>query len=190
MFDGLVAQARFLVDPRRGALIVPLEPRAFDADGVTIVAPDEQQPAIQLRVEPERVDPAWDEGCDRWRAAHGEELPGRIFAVAPIESVKTEAGVVDGDSLGLINPLLPAEGASLKRLNGDGARFRCLCETVLSREFEAPVAIGIDPDGVSVRTRFGVARLPFDPPVHAPEALESAVDLLLARIGSPREEIG
>ncbi len=178
---GVASPLRFVTDNATGRVVFPTNPNIFEDEEAVLFTPEESIEALQLLLLPRPTDPDTDEACDRWKAYHGTPEYPR-WASCGIESGRLGGDVVDGEALMVPNPLRAAEPALCKRLNTDRARLTRLCRRATGVEIPAPLAVGVDPDGLDVKARFGIVRVPFAAPAPAPtgEAAGAAIDALLA----------
>ncbi len=179
MADGAPLDCRFVIDGRTGELILGAEPALFDAAELTLCLPDDTFDAdATVLVNHRPADE--DRWTDRHMAYHPDARPSR-WARAAVDSVKLRDGeVVEGDRLGLTNPLIDAEPALCKRLNADRDALRTLCRLMAGVEPEEPVGVGVDRLGIDVRARFGVVRLDLPAPCDDPDEAARVIDALLA----------
>jgi hypothetical protein len=159
-------------------VVFPTNPIVFEGEAV-LFTPEESDQALQLLLLPRPTDPDTDEACDRWKAYHGTPAYPR-WASCGIESARLGDDVVEGEALMVPNPLRAAEPALCKRLNADRARLTRLCHRATGVEIPGPLAVGVDPDGVDVKARFGIVRVLFGAPAPTGEAAGAAIDALLA----------
>lgn len=159
--DGTPFRVRFVLD-REGRLVFPAEGAMLAAEDVTVFIPEEapaDEPELQLMVSVAEL-AGDDAACDRWRIYHGE--PGvNLWAVAAIEGARFAGDVVEHEELARGNPLGAIEPRLCKRLNADRAKLAIVCRVVTGLGVADPVAVGVDPEGIDIRARFGILRLPF-----------------------------
>jgi hypothetical protein len=175
--DEVAHRVRFVLDPRDGAVAMPVSIGMLEAEQHVLLVPEEGEAALQLLLEAEPIDRD-DEVADRWRIYHGPEDEMR-WAKFAIRSGKRGAVVVDGDELSLRNPLRTAEPGICKRMNADTAALVALCVKFTGVETTKPVFVGVDPLGADVRGRFDVLRLWFP---HAAGSGAEAASMLEAMV--------
>ena len=164
--DETVRDLRFIIDGRNGSMVIPAHHDAADAHESVLHLPDDGFDASAvclLSLEP--IADEFDESLDRHLAYHGEvRAPG--WCRATIESVRlAHAGVIDGASLTLTNPLRADEPALVRELNTDRSRLRRATALLLAIEPIEALAVGVDDLGFDVRSKHGVLRVAFPAPV-------------------------
>lgn len=159
--------APFVIDGRLGRVVIPVTRDVVDAEQLVMFVPEERDDAMQLLLDAHEIEP--DSACDRYLAYHGR-APHPHWIAATIDAVRWADSILDGDEFDLRNVLHDAEPALLRVLNADRASLALVCDQSVSVE---PVAVGIDPYGIDVRTRPGLVRVRFD------SSVESADDALL-----------
>lgn len=167
----------YALDPERGSPVACVTSDVLDVDGCTLHVPEDREDALQLLVEPVELDPHTDATCDRYLIYHGKGMASRWVRLE-IQSAKM-LGVVF-DDCEATNALRAFEPAVCKRLNGQKERVR---EAVLRMaEFEEtmPTVVGVDQDGIDVRTKRGIVRLEFP---HTAPNLESAERMIAEMMG-------
>jgi hypothetical protein len=179
-FDDNVMDLKF-VTTDDGHLIAPVMVVCFDAMNTVLFAPEEDDDAIQLLLTLEELGGIDFDSADtdRWRVYHGEPVDVR-WAKLWVESAKLGPVVFDGEALATPNRFASVVSTWCRELNADSARLRALCEKTVHVDVEAPTAVGLDPDGIDVRARFGVIRVPFDQSLESTDDIESAIAGLLA----------
>ena len=131
--------------------------------------PEERNDALQLLIEAREVEP--DSASDRFLAYHGRPAHAR-WIEARVDAVRWADAVLDGAELDLRNALHSTEPALLRELNADRDRLAVLSGHPRSVE---PVAVGVDQDGIDIRTRAGLVRIRFE---SAPESEGDAAELV------------
>lgn len=176
---------RTVIDGAAGRVVANVPPDVFEAQDLLLVVPEENPelgPELQAIVHASPVDPDREPACDRWLAAHATpQWP--TWAALAIDSLKFEGEVIDGEALTLANPFWDIESTLLRVLNKDRAALAALVRRACGVDAERPIAVGIDPDGVDVRSPSGV--LPFRVPIDAralrtEAAVEAHLKALLA----------
>lgn len=177
-------RARFCACPREGWLAMFVDHAAMDADEHLLFTPDETRGSMQLLLAAREGEPR-EELRDRWMILHGSSVSGMPrFAGFDIETARLGRDVFDGEDLMAPNPLVDAEPALTARANTDRARLARACEAALEVRLDDAICAAIDPDGLSIRHKLGVIRLPFDEPAESAPEAERALDALLRRGGA------
>ncbi len=151
---------RFVIDPRSGRLLMPLPPDALEAHDHVLHLPDEHAPSLEALlslVETSDRDAAL---IERWRAYHGDPAHAR-WRLATVESARLAGMVYDSPVFSVPNPLAADQPRLCRTLNADPSRLADICAASTHTRPERPVALGIDPDGLDARARFGVIRVVF-----------------------------
>ncbi len=177
---------RFVLDPQSGRVLLPVPREVEDAEQFVLFLPDESDVALQLLLFPAKETPT-EAMTDRWRIYHlnppsiesGDYDP--VWRLFVIDTARLKSAVIDGEFLTIPNPLAAIEPAVCKSLNADKPRLAQLCRSEAGFAVEAPVCVGIDPEGLHIRTRTAVERIPFGAPLKTPEAAREHVDAMLAR---------
>lgn len=173
---------RFVLDNQTGALVANVTNDALEAESLVLHVPEETDGAMQLLLSATKIDGATHASADRWRIHHGEAREAH-WALFTIEGGRFAGAVLDGEALMKPNALGALEPALCKRLNADkGALRRALAGA--GHDVEAPVCVGVDAWGLSVRARFAIVRVGFDGAPVSPEAAGKQVEALLARAGA------
>lgn len=169
-----VRPVRWVIDRRAGTLVFPL-PHGFDSlSEAQLLVPEEHDPrlAALLSVTPTDTPPAAAE--IRHEVYHGK-AGGAWWATASIEALRYHGEPIDGDEISLADPLAGDEPALCRELNADTGRLAKLCQRHAGARVPEPVAIGVDPDGIDVRARFGIVRIEFPSTVDHPDAARDAI---------------
>ncbi len=150
---------RYVIDNETGRLISSLPVAALLATEHILFVPEETDDALQLMLTPEEIPESL--ATDRYLAYHGD--PEHIkWAACWIDSAKHGPWVFDGEALMRPNPLAADEPALCKLLNGDDAKLAALAQRHAGLVVPSPVCVGVDPNGMHVRARFGVVRVRFE----------------------------
>ncbi len=178
-----VRPVRWVIDRRQGRLVFPI-PRVFDdLTEAQLLIPEEHDPHIAalLAIEITSTPPPAAE--IRHEVYHGPPREAR-WALATIEAIRHHGETFDRDELALIDPLIDPladhEPALCRALNADPARLAELCRHHAGAHVAEPVAVGVDPDGIDIRAKFGIVRLEFPSMVSTLEAAQNAIDQLAA----------
>lgn len=175
-------QMRLVLDPARGGLIAPTSPELLESEDFLLLLPEESDAIVHLEVVPESIDAFTDAGVDRHRAYH-PALPVKTWVRWIIRSAKAQhpvlgALVADGEDLMRPSPLGVLEPRLLRTLNAQPDRLRSLAQARTGTPIQSPLAVGIDPDGIDVRARYGVIRVEFDEPLE-PATAQDRLMLIL-----------
>lgn len=189
MHDGMLLSdddahgVRFVLDPASGCPIAPVPAWLLDENGrhedadLVLMTPDEASDAIQLLCNARSIG-ADEFGSVYHEAHHAKDAEGTLCLLG-VSDVKWDGGICSGVELCIPNPFASSVGAICQAANADRAALAAACRRVLGVAPEAPVCVGVDPDGLSVRARFGVLRLPFDPEaVTSDQAIDRVSELL------------
>ncbi len=177
---------RFVLDPHSGRVLVPVPREVEDAEQFVLFLPEESETALQLLLFPAKESPA-EAITDRWRIYHltppsieaGEYDP--VWRIFVIDTARLRDAVIDGEFLTIPNPLISIEPTICKTLNADKPRLARLCRAEAGFAVESPVCVGIDPEGMHIRTRLGVERIPFETTIKTPAAARDHVEAMLSR---------
>jgi len=177
--DGeLLDKVRFVVDPKTGRMAMPL-PSVPVHEALTLLVPDESGESMQMLIDAGEVEASREDVCDRWRIYHGSPDATRWFWMRA-DSVKWEGRVYDGSEVTQPSPLAAAEARLCKRANADRARLGQMCNRLLRVAPAEPVVVGVDPDGLDLRARFGIIRVEFEARATDAAAAERLIDQMLA----------
>lgn len=175
-----VRPVRYVFDRRRGRLLFPLPGDVGEPAEGQLLVPEEQDPVVAalLSIEPQQGPPG--DAALRYEIYHG---PARetLWAVARVEALRYRGEAFDAEEIELADALAPHEPALCRSLNADPALLRQLCERRARARVERPVAVGVDPDGIDIRARFGIVRIEFDEPAPTPEVVRERLASLAAR---------
>lgn len=182
--DGVPYRGSYTLGPS-GRVVMPVPIEATLADEFVLMIPDDSFDAMQILALLDLLDAQRDPACDRYLARFGPPH-GKRWSSFRVEAIKWEGAVIDGTTIDLTNPLAPFEPTLLRRLNADP---ESLLHTCLARGItcpETPVAVGIDPDGFDVRSRYLVARIAFDAPATTHDDAIEAIRRVLESPDGPR----
>ncbi|MCC6678786.1 MAG: hypothetical protein IT436_16765 [Phycisphaerales bacterium] len=182
-FDDLTLHLRFILDPATGDPVSPIPPAVLTAAELILFIPDEVEDALQLLVHPVEINPDREAAADRWLIYHGASRESR-WARLEIQSARRGRDVFDGPDLRGPAHLLKDEPRLLALLNADAPGLARLCRSATGTAPADPRAVGIDPDGLDIRARFGIIRIPFDRPADSPAAAESLIRGLISGAGA------
>ncbi|MFG0241921.1 MAG: DUF2470 domain-containing protein [Phycisphaerales bacterium JB054] len=174
-----VRPVRWVVDRRRGHLVFPIPGDLDDLTEAQLLIPEEHDPrlAALLAIETTDTPPAAAE--IRHEVYHGAAREAR-WAIATIEALRYHGEAFDSEALELIDPLAEHEPALCRTLNADPARLVEICRHNAGARVPKPVAVGVDPDGIDVRARFGIVRVEFPERVSTLEEASDAIARLTA----------
>jgi len=173
--DDVPHHAPFVIDGRLGRIVIPVTREVADAEQLVLFVPEERDDAMQLLIDAKEIEP--DSSCDRYLAYHGR-APHPHWIAAKIDAVRWADSILDGDEFDLRNTLHDGEPALLKKLNTDRAVLSRVCDHPVSAE---PVAVGVDPFGIDIRTRRGLVRIRFDGAIETGNDAALMVEELLVR---------
>lgn len=183
LFDDAVRSVRFVLDPQDGRLVMPAMVAMLSAAQPVLFLPEESEEALQLLVSMEEIDGESHATADRWRIYHGEPEDVR-WAACWIDSARLGPMVFDGDALMVPNALASDEPALCKELNADKDGLHRLCAQAAGVECENPVCVGVDPEGLDIRRRFDIVRIPFPKVAENADGVRAAVAGLVKQDGS------
>lgn len=178
VYDGLSCHLRFVVDPRTGHVVAPVEPGVFECFEAVLYLPEESEEALQLLLTPESVDGETHPAAYRWRIHHGDPEYAQ-WAKFHVESGRQGPMVFDGDAFMVASPLEGAEPGLCKLLNADREALREACHRELNVDIECPVCVGVDRDGLHVRARWGLVRLEFVREAFTEDEARAEIEALL-----------
>jgi len=172
-FGELLIDCRYVLDPATGRPVMPVPAQVLcenrspsddpDAEVVIFVPDDstsEAAEALQILALPEPIEPRAHEAGDRYLVYHGAANE-RCWAALSVQSVRWHGAVVSGEEMLTPNPLRGVEPRVCKALNADPGRIGVACQRATGTLPMTPLVVGVDPDGIDVRARFGVIRIEF-----------------------------
>ena len=175
VFDDATVDIRYIIAPETGRLTISTPIAATMAGEVTLWVPVMDDDALQLLLSVEEAPESAD--TDRWQAWHGE--PGHVrWGDCWIDSAKHGPWVFDGDALMLPNALRDDEAALCRELNASADRLRAICRNAANLDVEAPRCVGVDPNGLHVRAKFGVVRIGFQTPAESVDQIREIITRL------------
>lgn len=191
VFDAGVSPVRYVLEPRLRRMLLAAEPAVASLTDATLFVPEERDGALQALVALTPADPDSAEVgilTDRWGAYHAGASSPRAWLWGTIEATKLENHVVAGDEIAGTSPapdaLRAAEPRLCRHLNADRAALARACRAIAGVDVGTPVAVGVDPEGVDVRARFGIVRLEFETPAaDEPTAMQRLAALLAQGAG-------
>lgn len=173
----------FVLDPASGFPVAPVpnwlldEDGAHDAADLVLMTPDENSDSLQLLCRARAINPA--EFAGAYYEAHHAKSPEGTLCLLEVESIKSGLTLASGEDCCVLNPLIKVIGAICRTVNADRDRLAEACDRALHVKPQAPICVGVDPDGLSIRARFGIVRIPFDiEPQNAEQALSLVADIL------------
>lgn len=161
-FDEHFIPIKYVIDPERGRLALPVMVAMLRAAETILFIPEEAEDSLQTLVTLEAMD-EHDALADRWRTYHGEPDDVR-WASVWLDMAKLQGVVIDGDSLMRPNPLVACEARLCKFINEQVDALRRLARSRGGMEIESPLCVGVDGEGFDVRARFDIVRIRFDEP--------------------------
>lgn len=189
LFEGmLVAEDHaesvyFVLDPASGYPVAPVANWLLDEEGVheaadlVLMTPDENSDSLQLLCRARRV--RTDEFGGAYYEAHHAKPAEGTLCLLEVESIKSGLSLATGEECCRPNPLAKIIGAICRTVNADRELLAEACDRALHVRPQSPVCVGVDPDGLSIRARFGIVRIPFDiEPADAEQALSLVADIL------------
>jgi len=172
-------RARYVFDRRRGLLVFPMP---GDSAGVTeaqLLVPDEHDPVVAALLSIKTVASAPGAAEIRFEVYHGRAHEA-LWAVATVEALRYHGEAYDRDEFSLTDPLAADEPTLCRELNADAAGLRAICEACAGARVEDPVVVGVDPDGLDVRARFGIVRVEFAERAETDDDARARIAQLLA----------
>ncbi len=151
---------RFVIDPRSGRLLMPLPTDALEAHDHVLHLPDERASSLEALLSLVETGERDAGLIERWRAYHGDPSYAR-WRLATVESARMAGMVYDSAVFAAPNPLAADQSRVCRALNADPSRLADICAASTHTRPERPVALGVDPDGLDARARFGVIRVAF-----------------------------
>ncbi len=175
---------RTVIDGPSGLLVAPVPHAALHAEELVLAVPEESPDVgevVSLLARAHRIRPDSLGARDRWLAAHGQPQ-WSTWTGFWIDSARIGGEVIDGDELDLRNPLHTDEPALLRLLNNDETALARLVRRGTGITPTSPVAVGVDPDGVDVRSASTALplRVPMPESPSSPEAAERVLRAMLA----------
>ena len=171
-FDGERVEIRVAPAPD-GTLVAPVMVAMLRSVDTVLELPDDGDDGIQLQVTLAQIEETGPDGglCDRWCIYHGEP-PDVRWARMTVEAASFHGHFVDGQALARPNAFAAEEPALCRRLNTErlDAIVRA-AEVTAGHRLTEPKVVGVDPWGIDVRSRLGIAR------IQAESALASASDV-------------
>lgn len=177
LVDGEARALKFVPDPATGSPVSGADPWMLDATDFTLCIPDDSPGCLQLMVNPKVLDAQTHLSADRFLAYHGELNSARLV-LWEIDSAKGAGQMFQGADIAIPNPLARSENALLKQLNVSPPALTAAVQRVLEKVWADPRAVGIDPWGIDINSRFGMTRICFSEPVTESTA-RAAIDELL-----------
>lgn len=178
LFDDLTLRRPYVVDSATGDPVCPVPAAVLSADQLTLHIPDEIDDALQLLVTPIEINPDREAAADRWRIYHGAPREAR-WARLEIQSGRRGRDVFDAPDLRLPALFQQDEARLIAPLNADLPALARACRSVAGSAPADPRAVGVDPDGLDIRARFGIIRIPFSPPADSPAAAQAFIQRLI-----------
>ena len=188
--SGVTDPVRIVLSHATGLPIMAVPPAAVELSGTEVVLhlPDDADDSVHLAGSLEPIDPRNDADADLWMVHHQTPEYPRMARLT-VDLARRVDLVIDGPEV-FVPPALSlgAIGRAVRRVNADERRLLDLCERLALVRPEAARCVNADAFGLSIRARFGVLRVEFDPeqpPATTDEALDGAVSRLLGGLGGP-----
>jgi hypothetical protein len=178
--DGDVRRVRYVIDRRRGLLLFPIPADLSELAEAQLLAPSEQDPVVAAMVTLQATTSPPADAEIRFEIYHGQAREAN-WAVAAVEAMRYHGEAFDGEEIELTDDLIEHEPELCRRLNAEPDLLRDLCARVAKAIVERPVAVGLDPDGIDVRARFGIVRVEFDEPARNVQQARDRIAELTAR---------
>lgn len=179
---GTVRSVAYVIDRRRGRLILGLPRDIESAREGQLLLPGEHDPSLAALLTIERIEAPPPALEIRFEVYHGTEREA-AWAEGRVEALRYHTEPFDAEDFSLIDPILADEPALCREINADPEALRRMCVRAGARVAE-PVAVGVDPDGIDVRARFGIVRVEFPQTAGAADEVRAMV----ARLAAPRAE--
>ena len=170
---------RYVIDRQRGVLVFPLPGDSAGIGEAQLLVPDEHDPTVAalLSIETTSSLPAAVE--IRFEIYHGRAHEAH-WGVATVEALRYHAEAYDRQEFSLTDALVAHEPSLCRALNAQAPGLRAMCEALAGARVEEPVAVGVDPDGLDVRARFGIVRIEFAERAATAEAASAQIAQLLS----------
>lgn len=170
---------RFVIDGVHGSLVLSVPRHTMESRDWMLMLPEESPEALQLLLEPSVLNETrHGHAIDRFLATHGRALHP-CWASGTLLGARLERAVIDAEDLDLRNPLHADEPRLCRTLNADRAALATVCRRVCGRGIEQPLAVGVDPLGIDVRTTFGIVRVEFPSPATTAPAATTHIESFL-----------
>ncbi len=144
-----------------GRFVAPVMVAMQIAADTVLELPDDGEEDLHLMVSLEKFDERLETtgAADRWRIYHGDP-PDVNWAFITIDASKFRGYFFDGEVFHRPNTLENG-GAPISRLLNQSNLdlVRAALKRQLQSEFEMPIVVGVDQDGLDVRGKFAVVRL-------------------------------
>ncbi len=179
--DTLTTPIKFAPAPC-GRLVAAVTAAMLEAVDCAMAIPDEHSPSLDMAVslsEFEAIGGA-ESNSDRWKIYHGTPQHPR-WSLIDIDMARFQGAILDGSSLQQPNPLAAVEPRVCGALNrGPAGVLQTAIQRTLGVQAEDPRAVGVDPLGLDVRTRFAVLRIPFASPITDPGTAEADINAVIS----------
>ncbi len=178
--EGRHRRIRYVFDRKRGVLIFPLPIEAAGASEGQLLVPDESDPVVAALLSIETVTDLPGAVEIRHEIYHGPSREA-AWGVATVEALRYHGEPFDSEELTLTDTIVEDEPGLCRELNADPESLRAACAALAGIEVEEPVAVGVDPDGIDIRARFGIVRLEFAARAETVELVREQIAALTAR---------
>lgn len=172
---------RYVLDPATGFPVIMAPGEVLGEEDYTFFVPEDSDDSLQLMVEPVELDATCDACADRYRIYHGKPSEVHLLRL-DVLAAKFRGQMFEAKDVAAGNPL-GCEPALCKLANQDPARLAALCGRIFpvftGTTVQPPLAVGVDPEGVDLKARFGIIRVEFPKrAANAEEARAALLDLL------------
>ena len=171
---------RYVFDRKRGLLIFPLSPESADAGEGQLLVPDESDPVVAALLSLETLTDLSSDMEIRHEIYHGPSREG-AWVAATVEALRYHGEPFDSEEIDLTDTIIGEEPLLCRELNADPEVLRVACASLAGAEVEEPVAVGVDPDGIDIRARFGIVRLEFSRRAETIDLVREQIAALTAR---------
>jgi len=180
-YGELVREARYVLD-EDGEPVTTAIPAMFEAGETILFIPNDNPGALELLVTLESLEEN-SAASDRWRIYHGQ-TDDPEFVRCYIEAARKYEYVIDGDAFRRRNPLTAYEPALCRIMNRQHPDvLHAIAKTHADVEIESPRLVGVDSDGLDIRARFSIVRVPFERSMETEDAARSAISELANQAG-------
>lgn len=177
VIDETLLAVRYVLDRRRGSVVFQIPLETAEGDEAHLVAPDESDPAIAALLKLETTSTPPGDIELRYEIYHGAAREPR-WAIGSVEALRYHGEVFHGDEIELRDQIIEHEPGLCRSLNARPDAIRAACADLAGAKVDRPVVVGVDPDGLDVRARFGIVRIEFDEPAPTLEAVRARLDRL------------
>jgi hypothetical protein len=185
LIDGRPYVTKIMIDPRTGSFVFSALHEMLEAEDIVLILPEDRFDA-PIHAGLEILTEVEEEACDRFLAYHLDQ-PNPIWTRGRINFVKIRDGigkgnVLDQEEIEIPNTLVRELPSLCKKLNSDPKALKLICKLLAKVDVDEPVAVGVDPIGFDVRTRFGIVRVEFPSKVQSAEQAEHVIAALVGGV--------